>query len=39
LNVGFWWGNLREREHFENLDVDEWIILKRLSINGIGELH
>jgi hypothetical protein len=30
LNIGVWWGNPREREHFENLDVDEWIILKKI---------
>jgi len=26
--TGFWWGNLREREHFEDPDVDGRIILK-----------
>jgi hypothetical protein len=26
--TGFWWGNLRERGHFEDLDVDRRIILK-----------
>jgi len=30
MNMGFWWGKLREREHFENLDVDEWIVLKEI---------
>ena len=24
----FWWGNLRERDHFEDLGVDGGIILK-----------
>jgi hypothetical protein len=28
VHTGFWWGNLRERDHFENLDVDERILLK-----------
>jgi hypothetical protein len=23
----FWWGNLRERDHLEDPDVDGWIIL------------
>jgi hypothetical protein len=23
--VGFWRGNLREREHFEDPDIDDWI--------------
>jgi hypothetical protein len=26
--TGFWWGNLRERNHLENPDVDERIILR-----------
>jgi hypothetical protein len=26
--TGFWWGNLRERDHLEDLDVDGRIILK-----------
>jgi hypothetical protein len=26
--TGFWWGNLRERHHLENLGVDERMILK-----------
>jgi hypothetical protein len=39
LNIGFWWGNLREREHFENLDVDEWIILKEIVNKYNWGLH
>jgi hypothetical protein len=23
---GFWWGNLKERDHFEDLDVDGRVI-------------
>jgi hypothetical protein len=26
--TGFWWGNLRERDHVEDLDLDERITLK-----------
>jgi hypothetical protein len=28
LSTGFWLGNLRERNHFEDADVDGMIILK-----------
>ena len=28
MHTGFWWGNLRERNHLEELGVDGWIILK-----------
>jgi hypothetical protein len=26
--TGFWWGNLRERDHLENPDVDGRIIIR-----------
>jgi hypothetical protein len=26
--TGFWWGNLRERDHMKNPSVDEMIILR-----------
>jgi hypothetical protein len=28
MYVGFWWGGQKERDHWENVDVGEWIILK-----------
>ena len=28
MYTGFWWGNLRERDHLEKPDVDGRIILK-----------
>jgi hypothetical protein len=28
MYTGFWWGNLRERDHFEDPDVDWRIILR-----------
>jgi len=28
LHTGFWWGNLGERGHLENPDIDGRIILK-----------
>jgi len=29
LHVGFWWGNLREEDHVEELEVDGKMVLKR----------
>jgi hypothetical protein len=28
MSTGFWWGNLRERDHWGGPDVDGSIILK-----------
>ena len=28
MYTGFWWGNLRERDHLEDLDLEMRIILK-----------
>jgi hypothetical protein len=28
VHTGFWWRDLRERHHFEDLGIDERIILK-----------
>jgi hypothetical protein len=28
LNSGFWWGNLREREHLGDIDIEERILLQ-----------
>jgi hypothetical protein len=33
---GFWWGNLREKNHLEDLDVDGRIILKHIFKKGMG---
>ena len=30
VHTGFWWENLREKYHFEDLGVDGRIILKRI---------
>jgi hypothetical protein len=30
IHAGFWWGNLKERDYLEDLDVDGKIILKRM---------
>jgi len=32
MPTGFWWGNVKERDHFEGLGVDGRIILKRILI-------
>jgi hypothetical protein len=28
MHIGFWWGSKKERDHYEDLDVDERIILE-----------
>jgi len=28
MYTGFWWGNLRERDHLEDPGTDGWIILR-----------
>jgi hypothetical protein len=28
MQTGFWWGNLKEKDHFEDLGVDETVTLK-----------
>jgi hypothetical protein len=30
MHTGFWWGNGRDRDHFEDLSVDGSIVLKRI---------
>jgi hypothetical protein len=30
MQAGLWWGNLKERDDLEGLDVDGRIILKRI---------
>jgi hypothetical protein len=31
FEIGSWWGNRRERDQWEDLVVDVWIILGRIS--------
>ena len=38
--VGFWWGNLMERDHFEDSDID-WrmmlkLIFRKWDVRGVG---
>jgi hypothetical protein len=33
VHTGFWWGNLRERDHLEDRSVDGWVILKWIFQN------
>jgi hypothetical protein len=41
--TGFWWGNLRERDHLDDPDVDGRIILRRIFRNrdwgGMDWIH
>jgi len=34
MHAGFWWINLRERNHLKDLGIDERIILKRIKTRG-----
>jgi hypothetical protein len=37
-HTGFWWGDLMERGHLEDLDLDARIILKCIFRKRIGEV-
>jgi hypothetical protein len=28
MHIGYWWENQKERAHWEDQDIDGWIILK-----------
>jgi len=35
MHTGFWWGNLKERDHLEDLSIDARVTLKQFYRNGI----
>ena len=37
MHTRFWWGNLRERDHFEDPRVEERIILEWMFENSDGK--
>jgi hypothetical protein len=37
VHIGFWWGDLREGHHLEDLNIDGRIILKRIFKKWDGE--
>jgi hypothetical protein len=37
MRIGFWWGDRRERNHFEDLGVDGRIVLKWIFKKWEGE--
>jgi len=38
MHTGFWWGDLRERDHVEDLGIDRGIILKWIFKKYDGEV-
>jgi hypothetical protein len=36
VHMEFQWGDLKERDHFEDLGIDGSLLLKLISRNGIG---
>jgi len=36
VHTGFWWGNLRERDHLEDTGIDRRIILIVCLRSGMG---
>ena len=36
--TGFWWGNLKEREHLREPDVDQRIILRWILGSGMWDM-
>jgi hypothetical protein len=36
VRVGFWWGNMRERDHLKDLGTDGRTMLKLSSRNRMG---
>jgi hypothetical protein len=37
VHTGFWWGKLKEEDHFKDADVGGKIILKRIFEKWVGE--
>jgi hypothetical protein len=36
VHTGFWWGNLREGDHLEDLGIDGGIVLKWIFKKWVG---
>jgi hypothetical protein len=34
--TGFWWGNMKERDHLEELGIDERILLRWIFRKWVG---
>jgi hypothetical protein len=39
VHTKFWWGNLREGDHWEDLGLDGRVILSGSSITGMGGME
>jgi hypothetical protein len=35
--TGYWWKRMRETDHYEDQDIDGWIILTWIDITEIGQ--
>ena len=38
MHTGFWWGNLREGDHLEDLGADGRSVLKWIFWVGVGDI-
>ena len=36
--IGFWWGNLRDRDHLEDIGIDRRIILEWILEKLVGRI-
>jgi len=37
MHTGFWWRKVREREHLEDSDLDERVLIKWVLMKAVGK--